>query len=295
MIDDSLDPHAILQTLGLTEVKAVIPVQGGTDTAVWRVEQAENVYTLRIFRAGEDHACERERTVMQGALAAGLPVAQVHATGTWHNHPALLLSWIPGWPVAEEVRLHPWRAWPLGELFGHTQAMIHARSAREIFQDQLDGWIAWLGSSEQDLQQLLRTSEHRRDALLHLDYHPWNVLTDGASITGILDWRNALAGDPRADAARTLSILRIGLTGELSTREKATWRAFQQGWRSGYTQTGGSLKHMSRFYAWAGAITELDLASKRGPEDLAHIHQWTARWKARAIRPQTEDASIPKE
>src|SRR5438132_39917 len=42
-------------------------------------------------------------------------------------------------------------------------------------------------------------------ALLHLDYHLLNVMTDRSRVTGVLDWTNARAGDPRADLARTFT------------------------------------------------------------------------------------------
>ena len=107
-------------------------------------------------------------------------------------------------------------------------------------------------------------------------------MTDGKSITGVLDWRNALAGDPRADAVRTVSILRIDTIGRPHILESAVRKVFERSWRSGYEQKGASLEDMVVFYAWAGAVMERDLAAKRAPKDLARIHHWTMRWKKRA-------------
>src|SRR5712692_4483897 len=129
MAHDDLDPYALLQTLGLTDATAVTPVHGGSDTAIWQIERADEVYALRVFGEGEYGDCEREQQVMQAALQSGLPVPQIHAAGTWRDHPALLLSWLPGWPVAEELRVRPWRTWKLGVLFGRMQAAIHTLTA----------------------------------------------------------------------------------------------------------------------------------------------------------------------
>ena len=279
---DNLDPHAILQTLGLTGATAVTPVHGGSDTVIWQVQRANEVYSLRVFDEGQDDECEREKMVMQAAIDAGLPVPQVYTAGTWRDHPGLLLSWLPGWPIADELRKRPWRAWNLGVLFGCMQAAIHLIPAPGILQQHPDAWIDWLAPDEQSLRQCLRSIDHRTGLLLHLDYHPLNVLTDGRSITGVLDWRNARAGDPRADAARTVSILRVDIVGRPRILESAVRRAFEQGWRTGYEQKGASLENLSLFYAWAGAVMERDLALKREPEELARIHQWTMRWKERA-------------
>lgn len=282
MTKDDLDPHAILQTLGLTDVIVVTPVQGGSDAAIWRVECKDGVYALRVFGKGQHNSCERDQKVMQEALAAGLPLPQVHAAGTWHDHPVLLLSWLPGRTVADEIRARPWQTWKFGVLFGRMQAAIHALSAPAILQDHPDAWIDWLGPDEPSLQQRLRTMSHATDALLHLDYHPENVLTDGKSITGVLDWRNSLAGDPRADAARTIAILRIDYIGRPHILEILVRWVFEQGWRYGYKQQGALHKDMSLFYIWAGAVMERDLAAKRRPEDLARIHLWTLKRKKRA-------------
>ncbi|GHO62619.1 hypothetical protein KSC_015110 [Ktedonobacter sp. SOSP1-52] len=281
MSHEHLDPHAILETLGLLDVTAVAPVHGGTDTAIWRVEKAGTVYALRVFQKGEDDDCQREQVVMQAALAAGLPVPQVHAMGKWHDYPALLLSWLPGRPVAEELRAHPWRAWSQGVLFGQMQATIHTLAAPEVLCQQPEAWIKWSGPDEKSLQECLHRAKQQALTLLHLDYHPLNVLTDGNKITAVLDWRNALSGDPRADAARTVSILRYVSLGRRSILELLVLRIFEAGWRSGYEQKRGALGDMNLFYAWASVVMERDLATKLTQKELSLIHQWTLKWKKR--------------
>lgn len=282
MPSEDLDPHAILHTLGLLDVTAIAPVHGGSDTALWRVEHADQVYALRVFPIGRHESCERERQVMQDASNAGLPVPRVHMAGSWHEHAALLLSWLPGWTVADEIFHHPWRAWQVGVLFGCMQGDIHKLPAPGILCQDRYEWTSWWGPLEPSLQKRLQALNGQANRLLHLDYHPLNVLTDGHRITGVLDWQNARAGEPYADAARTLSILRVDAVRRLSFLERAILRVFELGWRHGYEQQGASLKEMSLFYAWAGAVMERDLAQKRGPEDMALIHAWTVKWKKRA-------------
>ena len=92
------------------------------------------------------------------------------------------------------------------------------------------------------------------------------------------------AGDPRADAARTITILRVDVTGggvSLVLERGVRW-LFERGWHHGYTQAAGPLGDLTLFYAWAGAVMGRDLAPKRGPRELARIHRWTAIWKERA-------------
>jgi aminoglycoside phosphotransferase (APT) family kinase protein len=257
--------------------------------AMWKVEYEDQTYALCVFRPGEHEDCEHERVVMAAARAAGLPVPEVHAAGVWQDHPALLLTWLAGRMVADELRVRPWQVWRLGIAFGRMQAAIHAVPVPGLLRQQPDAWIAWKCEGEQPLQDRLRHLSSD-EALLHLDYHPQNVLTDGKQITGIVDWTNAHAGDPRADAARTVSILRVD---PLARKPLLQWlglRIFELAWCIGYQRAGGRLKEMALFYAWAGTVLQYDLAHryKHRPRELTPARRWTNKWKARAGMPGFE-------
>ncbi|MBA3825674.1 MAG: aminoglycoside phosphotransferase family protein, partial [Ktedonobacterales bacterium] len=142
-------------------------------------------------------------------------------------------------------------------------------------------WLDWLEDADQSLRlRLAAGSQKENHRLLHCDYHPLNVLTDGNRITGVLDWTNALAGDPRADVARTVTILRLDSGPPSFAKSLLLW-LFEGGWRRGYIQAGGTLPDMARFNLWAGMVMTEDLAAKRSPAHLARIHRWVARWRAR--------------
>jgi aminoglycoside phosphotransferase (APT) family kinase protein len=279
--DDGMNARDILAALGVADVGATQRVQGGSDTAIWRVAVAGNDYALRVFSAGEQEDCERERAVMWAAWQAGLPVPEVIASGSWHDHPALLMDWAPGRTIFKELKRRPWRARRLGEAFGAMQARMHRVEAPDVLADHPDDWLAWLGPDQPALAERLRVSRYPAGALLHLDYHPLNVMTDGERITAILDWRNAAAGPPRADAARTHAILWIDAPYLIPPPMRPFLKRFVSGWRAGYLGNGGSLDQMAPFYAWAGAVMLRDLAAKRPPANLARIRRWTDAWLAR--------------
>jgi aminoglycoside phosphotransferase (APT) family kinase protein len=290
MTQTDLSPLEMLRSLGITGTPTVTPVQGGFDMAMWKVEDEDQTYALRVFRAGAHEDCEHERVVMAAARAAGLPVPEVHAAGVWQDHPALLLTWLAGRTIADELRARPWRVWRLGIAFGRMQAAIHAVPAPGLLRQQPDAWIAWKCEGEQTLQDRLRHLPAEEAALLHLDYHPRNVLTDGTHITGIVDWTNAHAGDPRADAARTVSILRVD---PLARKPLLQWlglRIFELAWRIGYHRARGRLKEMALFYTWAGTVLQHDLAPRyqHRPQALTPARRWTNTWKARAGMPGFE-------
>ncbi|HLZ61148.1 MAG TPA: phosphotransferase [Ktedonosporobacter sp.] len=281
---DNLQPLEILHSLGINGTPVATPLLGGFDMAMWKVECEGQAYALRVFRPGQHEDCKHEQVVMAAARAAGLPIPEVHVAGVWQDRPALLITWLAGRTVADELLTRPWCIWRLGLEFGRMQAAIHAVPAPALLQQQPEAWIAWDYDGEQIVQDRLRSLASHKTSLLHLDYHPRNVLTDGRKITGIVDWTNALAGDPRADAARTVSILRVD---PLVRKPLILWlglRIFELAWRIGYQRQGGRLKDMPLFYAWAGTVIQHNLAQryKHKPQELAPARRWTNKWKARA-------------
>jgi aminoglycoside phosphotransferase (APT) family kinase protein len=283
-MQNDLSPLEILRSLGINGTLTVTPVQGGFDMAMWRVEYEDQIYALRVFRPGEHANCEREQVVMAAARVAGLPVPEVNAAGVWQDRPVLLITWLTGHVIADELRVRPWQAWRLGIAFGRMQAGIHTVPAPDSLCRQPDAWMAWKCDGEQSLQSRLRNLSSDEMALLHLDYHPLNVLTDGKQITGIVDWANAHAGDPRADAARTVSILRLNPLARKPLLQWISLRIFELTWRIGYQRAGGLLKDMSLFYAWAGTVMQNELAYryKHRPKELNPARRWTNKWKARS-------------
>nr|MCC6627110.1 phosphotransferase [Chloroflexota bacterium] len=287
MTSSALDPAAVLAALSVTGATVVGPVGGGRDTAIWRVAAGGHHYALRVFRPEQAAGCRREIAAIQAAADAGLPVPRVHAEGVWQDRPAMLMAWLPGRSLFDELAAHPWRVWSLALAFGRMQARIHLVAAPPRLAAAPDGWLDWLGPEAPALRQRLRELAVPDPKLLHIDYHPLNVLTDGRRITGIVDWTNAGAGDPRADYARTEAILRLvpAMMPAQSTARAAIDRLglslLTRGWRRGYAQMAGPLDDMPAFQAWAGVMTARDMAPRPGrdglaPAALADLRRWAA-------------------
>jgi aminoglycoside phosphotransferase (APT) family kinase protein len=293
---NELKPHEILHSLGVAQPASITSVRGGMDTAIWRVEHDGRVSALRVFRPEQLKTYQREQVAMRLAEAGGIPVPHIEAAGLWQNRPSLLLSWSSGRPMIEQLGAQPWRIWSLGVAFGRQQAAIHAIHAPLAdFEPYTGNWVEWAGPEEQHLQEHLRRLSPSASALLHLDYHPLNVLTQGRTISAVLDWANARPGDPRADLARTYTILRIEPLGpnKPSPMLQVIRWLLEKSWRSGYRQVAGpvmdSTEVMAPFYAWAGAVMARDLSprvNKPGfwfrEEHLGAIRHWTEGWKRRA-------------
>ncbi|HEX5166410.1 MAG TPA: phosphotransferase [Thermomicrobiales bacterium] len=274
------DPRAMLDALGYADATTITPVAGGRDTVIYRVEGGGSAFALRIFRPEQLRTSEREVLAMQAAAAAGLPVPRVHAAGVYEGRPVLLLDWCEGMMVVEALGRWPERATALGIACGETLAAIHAVPAPAGM--PAHGWLAWSGLAPDDpLYQRLAASA-RPDRLLHLDYHPLNILTDGQWLTAVLDWTNANAGDPRADLARAIAILRLD-AGDLHPGARPILRAFERGLRAGYERIAGPQANMPLFHIWAGRAMLHDLAPRlaEDPTQAARIRRWIHLWELR--------------
>ncbi len=288
---DAINPLEILETLGIANPAKVMAVTGGADSTIWRVENSEGkIYALRLLRPEQLKEAQLEVSVMQAVRQQKIAVPRVLAQSVWQERPALLLEWCDGRTLIAEIQSRIGRIWRLGVLFGQTQAAINQVTAPvELTQNSSD-WLATIGVANLRLQAALATFNLRSDRVLHLDYHPLNVLTDGKRITGVIDWSNAAAGDPRFDFARTVTLLRLApastnIPGPLLTVFRSV---LEYGWRVGYKQIAGPVQDLAFFYIWAGLAMEYDLAPKLGQrsdlkiQDIERVRRWTQKWQQKA-------------
>jgi aminoglycoside phosphotransferase (APT) family kinase protein len=282
---NGIDPVAVARALGLSGTISTERVLGGADTAIWRIEHDTDHYALRVFRPGEDTVCEGEVDAIEAIGAMGYPVPRVHAHGRWHDRSALLLSWIHGRPVAVAVSHQPERAEAIGVQCGRMQARLHALPAPPTLIKRELPWMEWKGPHDARLIGHLKRGE-RSPCLIHLDFHPLNVMLDGTRISGVLDWVNAHIGDARADVARTATILQLDMGNPMDPpllRPESVWQTFEQGWQRGYEDVAGPLGDLSPWYAWAGSVMQHDLAHRYAADELRHVRRWTEQWLERAF------------
>jgi aminoglycoside phosphotransferase (APT) family kinase protein len=248
---------------------------GGFDTTVWHLERGSRQYALRVFRPGQGSTLERELVALRAAAAAGVRVPRVYAAGTYEQRPALLMDWAKGRPLLDQLRRRPTQVLGLGRAFGRLHAEIHRVPAPASLRAN---WIGWAGPLEPGfnahLEQLTAASPKR---LLHLDYHPLNVLVHDQQVSTVLDWTNAHAGDPRADFARTVTILRLSPP-RGGAVERLGRLLLEIGYRIGYGPLGPDI---TPFYVWAALAMQHDLAKRFSTVELAHIQRWIDAWRQR--------------
>src|SRR5262245_21649680 len=226
-------------------------VVGGWDTLLWRVDAADGQrFALRVFRPDQVMTCQREVAVMRALAEQPVPVPSVAAFGSSDNRPAILMSWCAGQPILQTLAAKPWRVWTLGTALGRIHARIHNVPV------------------DANLMQLLPAIEigNRPRSILHMDFHPLNVMCEGRGITGVLDWANVALGDPRVDLARTVTLLRLAPTppGSPTPLIRSLRVILELAWRTGYRRLDrpDAFRGMNPFYVWAGEWMERDLRSE---------------------------------
>ena len=115
------------------------------------------------------------------------------------------------------------------------------------------------------------------ESLLHLDWHPGNLLADEAAgeITGIVDWDNARRGHASLDLARTESMFTVEpFIEELDPASRRMIGEVRQAWADGYGPEASAIPAASR--RWAGRVMLEDLAHRYvdRPERLDAARRW---------------------
>ena len=265
-VEASIEPRAALSALGYPDISEPVRVVGGWDTLMWRFKTADGAaHSLRVhYLPDREEFARRERIAMEACAAAGLPAPRVEATGRVEGLPATVLSWCPGRPILSFIEKRPWTLLRMSRLLGRAQARMHAVTPpAEFVAGAPDDWLSRVSGQYADLAAHARTLDLATTSLIHMDFHPLNVVSDGREVTGIVDWARAGAGDPRADLARTEIIILAAPVppGPLKPILNLTRSLLLRSWRAGYRDLAGPLPDYRPLRAWAGAtlLAEIEL------------------------------------
>lgn len=216
---------------------------------------------VRVF--ADAQVAEREHAAMVAAGSGGVPVPEFVMRGVLRGQTVHVLTFLPGAQVADVLKVDPGSAFSLGVAMGQTLAGLNGVPAPSALRDR--PWLAAGGPSLEPLRSHLALVSDQ-DRLLHLDYHPANVLTQHGRITGVVDWENARAGPPHIDLARTTAVLHalaLGALGERPTGSRARPVAdLQHGLAEGHAALAGRDPHPALSTAWGLVMTVEDLRAQ---------------------------------
>ena len=293
-IEAQIDPRKALASLGYAETSEPRRVTGGWDTLLWRFGTPDGrEHSLRVFiLPTRQEIAWRERIALETCAGAGLSAPRVEKVGEVQGLPALVLSWCPGFPILSLIEKRPWAMWRLGRLFGRVQAQIHAvQPPAEFVETAPDDWLKRVPDGYADLVDHASSLELSTSYFIHMDFHPNNLVSDGTTVTGILDWSYAAAGDPRADLARTEITLQAAPIppGPIRPLLNLARNLVLRAWRSGYQELAGPMPDFRHLRAWAGAtlLLETELAMGRPgvwttEEDVVRFRRMIDLWAREA-------------
>jgi aminoglycoside phosphotransferase (APT) family kinase protein len=266
----SVDSEA-LTALGVPADAEVEPAAGGASGSAWRVSVGGTTCVMRTL--GTATTARSRVAAIAAARGAGLPAPEVLRRATTPAGEVALLAWLPGIPLLEALARAPARTRHYAERMGRLHRRLHeVQAPAEVTRASEDtGHPFGAGRAVPGLPH--------GDRLLHLDWHPLNLLVDEAlgEIVGIVDWDNARAGDPSLDLARTRSILSLepGLA-DLPDAARLRLPELLDGWADGYGDEARAIP--AEADEWAGLVMLADLAPRYAdrPGALDHIRAWTA-------------------
>lgn len=290
-IERSVDPRRTLAALGYTDISEPMRITGGWDTLIWRFQTRDDRdLSLRVYFLPGSHAmARREMIALRACEEAGQPVPRTEKFGVHEGMPVAVLTWCPGSTLLSAVERKPWLLPRLSRIFGRAHARLHTVAApAELRAEAPDEWLGRVTEYHKHLAERMRNVELAIDTLIHMDFHPLNVISRGNAITGILDWTYAAAGDRRADLARTHFMLAGAPIppGPMRPLFAAMRGLMIRSWRAGYEDVAGPLPDYREFMAWAGAtfVLETERVVEREAvwstrEDLERFKAQVAKWE----------------
>lgn len=171
---------------------------------------------LKLFRPGWSmDAARHEAEIARAIYAAGVAVPRVYEVVEVDGRAGVVYERIAGPSLLDMLAAPPWPLWRVARLLAETQASIHERTVAEMppLREKLARLIRAASSLTPALQRAALAALAALDALpdgaalCHGDYHPDNVLLSARGPL-VIDWENAALGDPLADVARTLLLMR---------------------------------------------------------------------------------------
>lgn len=185
----------------------------GATTKIYR----DGDTAIKLYLNASPVIVENEAAVQRFAYDKGLPVPKVYGVRKLDdNAVALDMEYIQGQTVINQ-RMSKEERDDAIRTFVMLQCEIHKVHAGGL--PKLTDRLVWkikktqhlTESQKSNLVSLIERLDDNSDNLCHGDFHPLNVLYDGKK-HWIIDWVDASAGDPLADACRTYLIFKQYIT-----------------------------------------------------------------------------------
>jgi hygromycin-B 4-O-kinase len=227
MAAPSLNPSDIQEAMSLRLHRSVelVPLRGGVESQVYLLVENRAEYVLRINRS--EVGFKKDAFASRHFNSALLPVPAVIEIGHIDDvHSFCITARVPGTTLQDlsPEQLRRTLQSTMATMAAIAQCDMGSTKGYGVFDEHGVGsnssWRSFLRSPstlewtknaplirntgiDSALQMLLELSENMQDFrnLVHGDFGSNNVLSDGTSITGVIDWSEAMIGDPLYDVA----------------------------------------------------------------------------------------------
>ncbi len=142
---------------------------------------------------------------------AGYPSPTLHKLLSTQQGNGFSYEWIPGHTLLDEVKGKPWRFLWAMNIFAQLHHQMHQLQVaklpaqRQRLHDRIDQ-SHQLGQKQKELILKLLNNLPDGNFLCHGDFHPENIII-GSQSPVVIDWYNAVSGNPLCDVARTVLLL----------------------------------------------------------------------------------------
>jgi len=178
------------------------------DVLEWEDGKVLKLFRPDFSREWIEHEYRIARTVHEAGVSSPRPYELIEtAEGT-----GIVYERVAGASLFDVMQKSPWKLNRYSRRLAQLHIRMHESRTDKIppqferLPERIRHSAKLLGGS---LDKILRYTEKlpRGNAVCHGDFHPGNVMEERESLL-ILDWTNAEAGNPAADVARTLLMLR---------------------------------------------------------------------------------------
>ncbi|MDC7242136.1 MAG: aminoglycoside phosphotransferase family protein [Spirochaetales bacterium] len=182
-----------------------------------RIFQWKGSTLLKLFNSEVDPDLIRNEEINTNeAFSRGVSKVQCHGLVEVDGQLGLIMERVEGKTLISLAASKPGTALAVPALMASLQINMHRtettsiRCYKEIVLKALESQpLSFLSSDERTLVRKKLDSLPDGNSILHLDYHPDNIMSDTREAT-IIDWMTAASGPPAADVAATLYLLNEG-------------------------------------------------------------------------------------
>lgn len=238
---------------------------------------------IKVFK--QPHIADYEFRQASAAWRAGVTGQQPHELTQVDGKDAIVYDYLEGQVLMEIIGRNPARILHyLGRIADcHAEILQGTSDTLDRYKDHL----AYAIAHAPHLDEVSRTRLLQRladmpdgDHVLHGDLHPLNIIVDGERYTAI-DWMTASRGDPAADIARTLFIMRYSSQQEpKGFAEKAkrvlVGHLVEFAYLRRVMKKAGVTK--AQVYRWIPFMAAGRLTEERPPCEVRLILRFVQRW-----------------